>query len=260
MALFPGCAATLFYQDSAKAAVRALAGCGIETVYPRGLSCCGLPLDSLGGRRDSTRLARRNLEMLCRPGVSSIVTVCSSCRMALERARSGRELPAVTDIFSLLAGSGTQPPAAASREVTACAKPAAPSGKITITWHKPCHSSTAPGLSVADPREIIASVPGVEYVEPGLAGCCGGGGAFRLLHFDLALQIGLAQATRLAQSGADLVATDCPGCRMQLEDMLGRLGADMRVVHPVELHDWSKDAGSVTRTVDGRQVGRPYLR
>ena len=223
VALFPGCAAGSFYQDSARAAVGALARAGIETCYPRGLSCCGLPLERLGGRHEAARTARRNLELLSSSGASAVVTVCSACAAALGRARQSDSQPPVIDVLTLLHESGGLDPGK---------QPALPAR--AVTWHEPCHAAPASGL-VPDPREIIARLPGVEYVEPEETGCCGGGGIFRLFHFDLALAIGLGRAGKLAATGAGTVATSCPGCRMQLQDMLDRLGAGMRVVHPVEL-------------------------
>ncbi|MBK5225154.1 MAG: (Fe-S)-binding protein [Thermoleophilia bacterium] len=88
-----------------------------------------------------------------------------------------------------------------------------------------------------EPREIIAGLPGVEYVEAGELSSCGGGGVFSLTHYGLALKIGASRAKELAASGASVVATGCPSCRMHLEDMLGRLGSPIKVVHTVELLD-----------------------
>jgi glycolate oxidase iron-sulfur subunit len=109
-----------------------------------------------------------------------------------------------------------------------------PAGRIT--WQDPCHLGRGLGLT-REPREIIAGLPGVEYVEAGMLSCCGGGGAFSLLHYDLALKIGSPRAEALAATGARQVATGCPGCRMQIEDMLARLGSPVKVVHTVELLD-----------------------
>ncbi|MFA5810085.1 MAG: heterodisulfide reductase-related iron-sulfur binding cluster [Thermoleophilia bacterium] len=45
-----------------------------------------------------------------------------------------------------------------------------------VTWHDPCHLRWGLGIS-AEPREIIAGLPGVEYVESAEgSACCGGEG------------------------------------------------------------------------------------
>jgi len=105
-----------------------------------------------------------------------------------------------------------------------------------VTWHGPCHLGRGLGVT-REPREIIAGLPGVEYVEAGELSSCGGGGVFSLTHYGLALKIGASRAKELAASGASVVATGCPSCRMHLEDMLGRLGSPIKVVHTVELLD-----------------------
>jgi glycolate oxidase iron-sulfur subunit len=65
--------------------------------------------------------------------------------------------------------------------------------------------------------------------------CCGGGGTFSFSHYDLAREIGRKKANYIAATGADVVATSCPSCMMQLEDMLRRNGLPQKVVHIVEL-------------------------
>ncbi|MFA5801649.1 MAG: (Fe-S)-binding protein [Thermoleophilia bacterium] len=77
------------------------------------------------------------------------------------------------------------------------------------------------GLGVSlEPREIIAGLPGVEYVESAEEpACCGGAGLFSLMHKDLSFKIGTAWAEEIAASGARIVATGCQGCRNQLTDI-----------------------------------------
>jgi len=45
----------------------------------------------------------------------------------------------------------------------------------------------------------------------------------------------MARAEEIAATGAGLVVTGCPGCRLQLTDALSRLGSPAKVVHTVEL-------------------------
>jgi len=230
IALFPGCAAGLTYQQTAIAAVKVLNHSGVEVIMPRGLSCCGLPLRSLGDPRTAASLARRNLLMLNNHAIDEIVTICSSCALALKQeAAKLPEPPVVLDIHELLPAINL-PPQTGSPET------------LRVAWHDPCHLGRGLGLT-REPRKIIAELPGVEYVEAGMLSCCGGGGAFSLMHYDLALGIGMARAEALAATGAEVIATGCPGCRAQLEDMLNRLGSTTRVVHTVELLENPAKAG-----------------
>ncbi len=242
VALFPGCATSLFFQQTAEAAVRVLGRGGIEVTFPRGLACCGLPLRSLGDAAAAVALTRHNLELLARTGADAAVTVCSSCAAALGKAVvETPSAPPVMDIHALLAETGAADRVAPDRAKRPPERFRSGPGRERVTWHDPCHLGRDLGIT-QEPREIIAALPGVEYVEAGRLKCCGGGGLFSLWHYDLALKIGLPRAEELAATGARLVATGCPGCRIQLQDMLGRLDPGIRVVHPVELLDGRFDA------------------
>ncbi len=224
VALFPGCAASLAYQQTALAAVRVLSHSGAEVLLPRGLGCCGLPFRSLGEAEKAAAMRDETLRRLASHDADAIVTICSSCALSLKKAADETPgLPPVKDIHELL------------HKIGPFSRPAKPVfGRVT--WHDPCHLGRGLGIT-SEPREIIAALPGVEYVESGELACCGGAGIFSLLHYGLSLKMGLARAEEIAATGASAVVTGCPGCRMQLEDMLARIGSRMRVVHTVELLD-----------------------
>jgi glycolate oxidase iron-sulfur subunit len=76
----------------------------------------------------------------------------------------------------------------------------------------------------------------VEFVEMEGAGtCCGLGGTYSVYHYETSKQIGAKKAAGIAGSGAELVATDCPGCIMQLQDSINHGGGNARAVHILEL-------------------------
>lgn len=84
--------------------------------------------------------------------------------------------------------------------------------------YPPVTRADRPGLplhplrQLSGPWEIIARLPGVEYVESGQEqSCCGGGGLFGLMHYDLAQSIGMKRAGEIASSGAE----DLTGGSMQ---------------------------------------------
>ncbi len=106
--------------------------------------------------------------------------------------------------------------------------------KIRVTYHDPCHLRTQ-GIT-KEPRRILAALPQVEFVEMANAGtCCGLGGTYSVYHYETSKQIGAKKAAAIAASGAALVATDCPGCIMQLQDSINHAGGRQRAVHILEL-------------------------
>lgn len=228
---FPGCAANMMNPETGLAAVRVMNAAGADVITPRGLSCCGQPLKSLGNPDAAASMLRANLRVMAGLDADAIVTICATCAF---RLRSG--LPRLEGVERSLAESL----AAKSMDIHQwLAERPLPElmgdQTLTVTWHDPCHMRWMLGL-VEEPRGVIKALPGVEYVETSRPGaCCGGGGLFGLLHGDLARKIGRERAAPITGAGADIVATGCPSCQAQLTEVLARTGAPTRVVHTVEL-------------------------
>ena len=86
------------------------------------------------------------------------------------------------------------------------------------------------------PRQIIKSIPGVEFCEmirPDW--CCGMAGAFSIDHYDLSEKIAARKIDAIKTRGADILVTDCPGCQIQLADHVIRHKLPMKVMHIMEL-------------------------
>lgn len=230
ISFFPGCATSLAYQHTALAAVRVLNRAGVDVVLPPGLGCCGQPYRTMGEADTASVLLRRSLRALGAGKPDAIVTVCASCALMLREGMMGAGedrgavLIPVLDIHELLAETGLPSPAPAH----------GPSRRIT--WHDPCHMKRGLGL-IHEPREIIGGLSGIEYSEADGSSCCGGAGSFSLSHYPLAVRIGLERAEELTATGARVIVTGCPGCRIQLEDMLARMNSKVVVRHTVELLD-----------------------
>jgi glycolate oxidase iron-sulfur subunit len=105
----------------------------------------------------------------------------------------------------------------------------------TVTYHDPCHLKKSLGV-FREPRAVIEAAPDYqlkEMVEPDW--CCGMGGSFNLQYYDISKNIGEKKAAHIRETGADVVATGCPACMIQISDMLSRAGVPVAVRHPVEL-------------------------
>jgi glycolate oxidase iron-sulfur subunit len=231
VAFFLGCSMNLIYTEVGKAAVRTLLGEGIEVVIPRDQGCCGMPVYSSGDRETGLALANKNVSAFVRHKVDAIVTACASCGVALKNdygkilnLGAGALGAPVYDFAEFLETlPGRKPPA---RRVGA---------KTRVTFHYPCHLAHGQGIREA-PRNLLRSLPEVEFVEMEEADrCCGGGGTFSLTHYDLAKAIGKRKAACIEASRAEVVVTSCPSCMMQLADMIKQNEAPQKVVHLAEL-------------------------
>lgn len=226
VAFFPGCAIEHAQPDIGEATIHVLNALGYEVLVPEGLRCCGRPLLSLGDVRAAEELAAHNTAVLSACKVDAIVTACASCGLTFQKEYPrllppGVKSPNVLDIhaflFPLLAGIALNPV------------------RKTITWHDPCHLGRGQGLSKIS-RGVLCSIPGLDFVEMNNADrCCGFGGVMRITHRRLSDGIAEVKAKSIMATGASVIATGCPGCRMQLTDALRRKGSDIIVVHTVQL-------------------------
>ncbi len=228
---FTGCGINYMYPESGEAMLKALKFLGVNIIIPKGQACCGLPAVSAGAGEAVEGLAEQNLAELGRYSCDYIVTACASCNAGLGKIypQLGEEFAdykqKVKDIFVFLVEMGFAEKLAALPKATERKK---------VTYHDPCHLRTR-GIT-KEPRQILEALPQVEYVEMEAAGtCCGLGGTYSVYHYDTSKKIGAKKASFIAESGADLVATDCPGCIMQLQDSINHGPGQQRALHILDL-------------------------
>jgi len=65
--------------------------------------------------------------------------------------------------------------------------------------------------------------------------CCGGAGSYNLSHFEQSMKVLDRKMELVKKAGADILATECPGCIIQLAYGARRAGLGTRVVHLSEL-------------------------
>ena len=239
VAYFVGCAANLIYPESARAAVEMLNRAGVDVVVPKSQGCCGTPVFNAGDFVTAREMAARNIEALRGSGAEAVVTACASCGLTLKREyeellgfEDGVGMPVydLTEYLALRRGEvlTSDGPAEASGS-------SEPSGRVRVTYHDPCHLVRGQGV-YEEPRQILRSIPWVEFVEMRDADrCCGGGGSFSLSHYDLSKAVARRKVEAIRDAGVDIVTTECQACVMQLSDMLAQAEMDVAVISVAEL-------------------------
>jgi len=228
---FTGCGINYMYPESGEALLKALKFIGVTVLIPKDQVCCGLPAVSAGAAATVESLAEENLPVFQKNSYDCIVTACASCHSGLTQIYPGMgdefgELKdKVKDIFVFLVEHGF------AEKLAELPKHENP---IRVTYHDPCHLRNH-GIT-KEPRAILQALPQVEYIEMENAGtCCGLGGTYSVYHYDTSKKIGAKKAGFIAESGAELVATDCPGCMMQLQDSINHAKEKQRAVHILDL-------------------------
>jgi glycolate oxidase iron-sulfur subunit len=236
--LLTGCVQRVFFGHVNEATVRVLAAEGCEVFAPADQGCCGaLALHS--GRDDDARAFARDLiAAFERSTVEVVVVNAAGCGSAMkgygellkdepvwaDRARAfAARVRDVTEVIASLA------PARAPRHPIAA----------RVAYHDACHLAHAQGVR-QPPRDVLASIPGVEIV-PIADGdiCCGSAGIFNLIQPEMAAELGRRKTEQINAARPDVVATTNPGCMLQIGAAGRAAGQGRPVFHVVELLDAS---------------------
>lgn len=233
VAFFLGCGQSLLHAESSQASVRILAHNGCRIVTPRKTKCCGMPARGYGRMAEVLDMARYNIDLYEKLEVDYIVTDCATCGSMLKEyahffkddrewaERAGRFSGKVRDVSEFLAGIELKKP----------------EGRVnaSVTYHDPCHMVRAQKVR-NQPRDLLRLIDGVNFVEmKGADQCCGSAGSQLVSHYESSSAILDRKIANLADTGAEIVASGCPACRMQLTTGIARAGLEVKVMHPVEL-------------------------
>ncbi len=228
VALLSGCAQDRWFHEVNLATIRVLARNGWRVTVPKGQACCGALAAHNGRLAIARRLAKRARHAFADADVVVVNAAgCSAHMKTYDELLPGSALP-VRDLTEFLADEGLVAPHAPLETV--------------VAYHDACHALRAQGIK-AQPRALLASIPGVRLVEvPDGDRCCGAAGIYNVTQPTLSAELGREKAAAVASTGASIVASANPGCSMQLAAHLRAIGHDVEIVHPVELLDRSEAA------------------
>ncbi|MFI0433169.1 MAG: (Fe-S)-binding protein [Candidatus Nanopelagicales bacterium] len=209
-----GCAGA--YEDRAKRTTKSVAEllhiAGVEfMVMGEGETCTGDPARRAGNEFVYQMQAMQNVEVLNEIKAKKIVVTCPHCLNTI-----GREYPQIggdyevvhhTQLLAQLVKDGKLTPVEAVDE--------------TVTYHDPCYLGRHNKV-YTPPRELVQSVPGVNFVEMERRGsksfCCGAGGARMWMEENLGTRINVNRSDEALDTGAAKIAVGCPFCNVMLND------------------------------------------
>lgn len=238
VAFFPGCVVDKMLPRVGQAVLKVLAHHGVGVFLPSGQACCGIPTLSSGDRESFDKLVKLNVKAFAKGEYDYLVTPCATCTATIKEI-----WPKFVDGY----------PAGLKADVLAMAEKTmdinqflvdkvgvkavdAPTGGTRVTYHDPCHLVKSLGVS-AQPRTLLKANREYNFVEMAEANrCCGNGGTFNLHHYEVSKKIGKRKRDNIVASGAEVVATGCPACMMQLTDLLSQSKDRVSVRHAVEIY------------------------
>ncbi len=231
---FSGCLADFVYPELCRDVMESLEKLGYAVVFPQEQLCCGIPARYSGETGIARDMARLNTEALLAERADHVVTICPTCTMSLKRdfpelllGDPGRHARALE-----LAGKVVNFSELAARSIVEIE---APGEGAAVTYHDACHLRRGCGV-FQEPRAVLERIAGRPVREmDGHDGCCGFGGSYAFKYPEISYEILKRKLDSIAASGADTVAVDCPGCRMQIEGGLDGAGSSVRVEHTATL-------------------------
>jgi len=248
------------YQKLAKATAKILKKAGVDFgIGYENESCCGSRAFQMGYKDDFLKQAKKNMYMLKKAGVKTLVTSCADGYQAFKvlydkyNLKGELEVLHITQYLARLIKEGKLK---LNKKVN-----------MTVTYHDPCYlgrlgepwiqweGKRIPGYKFIfdppkeyrrgthgvyePPREVLASISGVKLSEMDrikeYAWCCGAGGGVNQSNPEFAMWTAIDRIEEAESTGAEAIATACPWCEKNLNEAIKESGSGLKVYDIVEL-------------------------
>jgi glycolate oxidase iron-sulfur subunit len=233
VAYFVGCGFNFVLPHVSESTVDVLVRMGAR-VQVADNCCCGLPAYGYGDLEAARKMALKNMDILEKIEADTIVTECGSCSAFLkEYAELFMDEPALKERAERLGKKVKGFSEFVLNQLPETIPAGAFSGKVT--YHDPCHMSRYQNV-VKQPRALLKKISGLTYVEmPEADRCCGAAGSYNIMHYEQSMKVLDRKMDNLKKTEADILATECPGCLIQLSYGIRRAGLKVKVLHLSEL-------------------------
>lgn len=247
-------------QKLAKATVKILQKAGVNFgIAGDAETCCGGRAYQMGYEKDFLNQAKKNMAMIKKAGVKTVVTGCADGYQAFKVLYDKYELKGdlkvlhISEYIDKLIRDGKLKP---KKKVN-----------LSVTYHDPCrlgrlgepwihwNGKKVPGdRFVFDPpkeyrrgtkgiyeppRDVLKSIPGVKLTEmtriKEYAWCCGAGGGVNESNPGFAVWTAQKRIDEAVSTGAEAIVTACPWCEKTLNEAIKASGGGMKVYDIVEL-------------------------
>lgn len=235
-----GCVQRLFFSPVNQATIRVLTANGCEVFIPPNQGCCAALPAHQGQEAQAQTLARQMIDSFIDQDLDAIIINAAGCGHTLKeyghiladdpdyREKAQQFSRQVKDIQEFLSGI----------ELTSEFHPLT-SGELTVVYQDACHLLHGQKISL-QPRQLLRKIPGVKLREPVDASlCCGSAGIYNMLQPETAGELGRQKVMNLLNTGASLIASSNPGCSLQIKKHLDLQNSEIRLLHPIELLDYS---------------------
>lgn len=230
-----GCLMNTMFADINIDTIDVLKECGCKVNTPKDQVCCGSLMGHNGDMEFALKLARKNIDAFDKQDYDYLISNSAGCGAFMKdyahlleddpdyADKAKRFSSKVKDIMEFIAEQ--KPELNMNYE----------GENNSVTYHDACHLLHAQKVGV-QPREVIKSLPGIEYTELEEASwCCGSAGIYNVVHYDDAVKQLERKMHNIKNSKAKIVLTGNPGCMGQIKYGTHKFNVDVEVIHPVTL-------------------------
>ncbi|NOY59586.1 MAG: (Fe-S)-binding protein, partial [Calditrichaeota bacterium] len=228
-----GCLMNVMFADINKDTVDVLLENECQVIMPKDQVCCGSLAAHNGDFEIATDLAKQNIDAFLAYDLDAIVINSAGCSAFMkeygellqndpEYSHKAKQLSEkVKDVHEFLVEIDFK-------------QPKFPVQK-KITYHDACHLAHSQQIT-DEPREILNSIPGVEFAELNESTmCCGSAGIYNMVRYDDSMKLLQRKIDNILDTKADVLITANPGCAAQIEYGLRNRGANIKVMNPMTL-------------------------
>ena len=248
------------YQKLAKATAKILKKAGVDFgIGYENESCCGGRAFQMGYKEDFLNQAKKNMDMLKKAGVKTLVTNCADGYQAFKvlydkyNLKGDLEVLHITEYLARLIKEGKLK---LNKKVN-----------MTVTYHDPCYlgrlgepwihweGKRIQGYKFVfdppkeyrrgthgvyePPREVLTSIPGLKLSEMDrikeYAWCCGAGGGVNESNPEFSMWTAKERIEEAESTGAEAIVTACPWCEKTFNQAIKASGSSLKVYDVVEL-------------------------
>ena len=228
---FAGCTGSYRMQNIPKAAVTILDRAGV-TVNCLGENevCCTSPLLRTGINMQTLEASKEVVTKADALGAKDMVMSCSGCYKTVSSnyveyyGKPGQNVYHITQYVDKLISARKLP---LNNEFNA-----------RVTYHDPCHLGRHSKV-YEEPRNILKKIKGIDFVEMEKnrenSRCCGAGGGYKSAFNDFAVNIAAERIRDAEAVGAEVIATACPFCVLNLKHGAKKIGSKVKVMDITEI-------------------------
>jgi glycolate oxidase iron-sulfur subunit len=243
-----GCIMDVAFAEVNMDTVRLLLHHGCAVIVPRGQACCGSLQAHNGGLEAAREMARHNIQLFDRDDLDFIVLNSAGCGAFMKEyghifsddpewgPRAKRVTDKTKDVTEFLSETGFWPARHLEESEMRNHLPIAQSAGKGLTgrrvsYHDACHLVHTQKISI-QPRELVKSVPGIDYVElPEASWCCGSAGIYNIVRYDDSMKMLDRKVQNIQSIKPDLIVTGNPGCMLQIQHGLREKGLNIELMH-----------------------------